>query len=137
MDALVGVDLDDADQVLETLLGTPTFSSITAHGFLDGLSEFAEFASANPEITIARHARKAAVSSTAPAAKLAGKAFVFTGFRDAALKASIEALGGTVVDSISAKVSFVLAKDADDNSGKIQKARALGIPVIGRDDVEL
>jgi NAD-dependent DNA ligase len=136
MDALVGIDLDDSEQVMETLLGTPTFSSITAQGFVDGLSEFAEFASANPEITLARHARKAAAAGTA-VAKLAGKIFCFTGYRDTELKAKIEALGGTVVDSISAKVSFVIAKDPAENSGKIKKARTLGIQVIGRDDVEL
>ena len=67
--------------------------------------------------------------------KLAGLTFVITGSlenypnRDA-LKAEIEANGGKVAGSVSAKTSYLINNDVTSNSGKNKKARELGIPVI-------
>jgi DNA ligase (NAD+) len=63
---------------------------------------------------------------------LAGQTFVLTGTlptlaREDA-KAMIEAAGGTVAGSVSKKTHWVVA--GDDAGGKLDKARALGVPVI-------
>ena len=65
--------------------------------------------------------------------RLAGLTFVLTGTlphltREEA-KAQIEAAGGKVAGSVSRKTSFVVA--GEDAGSKLDKARQLGIPIIG------
>ena len=66
---------------------------------------------------------------------LEGLTFVITGAvhvyknRDE-FKASVEARGGKVAGSVSAKTSFLVANDKDSGTGKAAKAAALGVPVL-------
>lgn len=68
-----------------------------------------------------------------------GLTFVVTGDvhhfanRDA-LKAYVEAQGGKVTGSVSAKTDFLINNDVESTSGKNKKAKALGIPVISEDE---
>ncbi len=59
--------------------------------------------------------------------------FVFTGFRDKALEATIVELGGKVNQTISKNVDVVISKDEDSSSAKVQKARDLGLEVVSLD----
>lgn len=74
------------------------------------------------------------------AADLSGKTFVITGSlntfenRDAA-KEYIEALGGKVVGSVSAKTSYLVNNDINSTSGKNKKAKELGIPIITEEEL--
>lgn len=61
---------------------------------------------------------------------LSGKKIVFTGFRDAELEKRIVALGGEVTGTVSKNTSMVVAKNIDDTSTKIKKARDLNIQVL-------
>jgi DNA ligase (NAD+) len=71
---------------------------------------------------------------------LVGKTFVITGSlntfanRDAA-KEQIEALGGKVSGSVSAKTSYLVNNDIDSTSGKNKKAKELGVPIITEEDL--
>ncbi len=70
---------------------------------------------------------------------LAGLTFVITGAvhvyknRDE-FKASVEARGGKVAGSVSAKTSFLVNNDLGSTSGKNAKAKELGIPIISEDE---
>jgi DNA ligase (NAD+) len=84
---------------------------------------------------VLRELESAGLQPTAPAAggsALAGKTFVLTGTlptltrEDAAAK--IEAAGGKVSGSVSKKTHFVVA--GDEAGSKLEKAKALGVPVI-------
>lgn len=55
---------------------------------------------------------------------------VFTGFRDKELQSYIEGNGGKVVNSVSSNTTYVVAKNKNENSGKLTKARELGIKII-------
>ena len=71
--------------------------------------------------------------------KLANKTFCITGKlhnyknRDE-LKETIEAEGGRVVDSISAKVDYLINNDLTSNSSKNKKAKQLNIPIISEEE---
>jgi len=80
------------------------------------------------------------VKDTTPANNsLQGLTFVITGAvfdyknRDE-FKASVEARGGKVAGSVSAKTSFLVANDKDSGTGKAAKAAALGVPVLTEDE---
>lgn len=71
--------------------------------------------------------------------ELKNKTFVITGSvkhyknRDA-LKADIEAHGGTVVGSVSSKTSYLINNDINSTSSKNQKAKSLNIPIISENE---
>ena len=72
--------------------------------------------------------------------KLAGMTFVITGSLETypnrdALKEEIEANGGKVAGSVSAKTSYLINNDLTSNSGKNKKAKELGIPIISEMDM--
>lgn len=67
---------------------------------------------------------------------LVGKTFCFTGFRDATLHAAIEAQGGTMKDSASKTLTYLVALDPKGNSTKLAAARKNGTLVIGVDDAK-
>lgn len=68
--------------------------------------------------------------------RFAGKTFVFTGalhrFTRPAVQAMVEGEGGHVASSVSKKTDFVVA--GADAGSKLDRARALGVPVMSEDD---
>ena len=71
---------------------------------------------------------------------LAGMTFVITGSLEhyanrEALKAEIEAAGGKVAGSVSAKTAYLINNDRTSTSGKNKKAQELGIPIIDEEAI--
>ena len=61
---------------------------------------------------------------------LAGRTFVFTGFRDASLEKQIVDLGGKVTTSVSNKTTdLIISDDGNSSSSKFIKAKHLGIKI--------
>lgn len=67
---------------------------------------------------------------------LAGEKIVMTGFRDKELQEKIEARGGKVASSVSKNTTMVIAQDVNSTSGKVQKAKDLGIPIFSQRDFD-
>lgn len=67
-----------------------------------------------------------------------GKTVVFTGFRDAEMERMIttEPINGKVTTSVSKNTNIVVASNVNEESGKLEKARSLGIPIMSRDQVK-
>ena len=66
---------------------------------------------------------------------LAGQSFLFTGFRDKNLENQIETKGGKISSSVSSKLTYLVALDPDEDSGKLKKARELGTKIITREQL--
>ena len=64
---------------------------------------------------------------------LAGEVVCFTGFRDETLRRAVEAAGGAYKDGFSGKVTVLVALDPTGRSAKLDKARAAGVKVVGRE----
>lgn len=83
----------------------------------------------------------AAPRAAGGAGALAGMTFVITGAMPSGRKrdeiaALIEAAGGTVGSSVSAKTTYLVTGDPTSQSSKSQAARRLGVEVIGEDALE-
>lgn len=80
------------------------------------------------------------VENTVSSNNLAGKVFCITGSlnhfanRDEA-KEKIEAAGGKVSGSVSAKTSYLVNNDSESTSGKNKKAKELNIPIISEEEL--
>ena len=61
---------------------------------------------------------------------LQGKKIVMTGFRDKELMEKIKANGGDIGDSVTKNTFVVLVKNKDEDTGKADQARKLGIPLM-------
>lgn|SRR3990167_771074 len=59
--------------------------------------------------------------------------YVMTGFRDKEIEDQIAQRGGKVVTSVSKNTTMVIAKNKNETSGKLTKARDLGIPVVDKE----
>jgi len=62
--------------------------------------------------------------------KLYNKKIVITGFRDKELQQKLEKIGVKLVTSVSKKTFIILVKDLDDDTGKADKARKLGVTLM-------
>lgn len=118
---------------VDELAAVPGFGQDKAEAFRAGFD-------ARKEIIIGLHTMGVVPAPyEAPAAPtgtaLAGQAVCFTGVRDKALEASIVNAGGLIKSSVSRNVTILVAKDPSSTSGKAQKARNLGIEVIGLDEM--
>lgn len=61
---------------------------------------------------------------------LYGNKIVMTGFRDKDLITAIETLGASIGSSVSKNTFAVLVKDTDEDTGKADQARKLGVPLM-------
>ena len=114
--------------------------STTANMFITNLPAFFKFVDENdltclekkkPVIMEAAVASgEAGPSKSSPPITFVGQKFVFTGFRNKELEAYLSARGGEIVGSVSKKTTMVIAKDVNEDSGKITKAKDLNIPIV-------
>ena len=70
------------------------------------------------------------------AGAMADQKVAFTGFRDESLQAAVEAAGGTMQSGISGKTTILVTSSPSSTSGKTEKARKLGVRIIGVDELK-
>jgi predicted DNA-binding WGR domain protein len=81
-------------------------------------------------------ATSASASATASGVDLSSDVFCFTGFRDKDLEAKIRRAGGSVAGSMTKAVTVVVRSTGADESTKVEAARAKGLRVLTRMEVE-
>lgn len=126
---------ESRSELVEKLAAIHGISSKSADEFMDKLPLFSKFLEeANLLNKIGEQKQLAEEKDKAldenKSHELYGKRIVMTGFRDKELKAKIEAVGGEVASSVSDNTYLVIAKDKDDDTGKAEKARKLGKPIL-------
>jgi DNA ligase (NAD+) len=107
----------------EELLKVKGVSDVTAKKYLDGVKKFKSY-----KIDCSS-TNKVVSSSTSGDV-------VFSGFRDAALADRLAACGYKEQKSISKKTSYLIVKDADNITTKMQKALDMGVKVLSKEDAE-
>ena len=65
---------------------------------------------------------------------LFNKSIVMTGFRDADLIDTLKNLGAKIGASVSKNTFVVLTKDKEDDTGKAEEAKKLGVPLMTPDE---
>lgn len=66
---------------------------------------------------------------------MAGKSVCFTGVRSAELEEAIIAAGGTIASGASKTLTYLVAKDPNAASAKLEKARKLGVKIVSLDEM--
>ena len=108
----------------------------TGKQFIDNMPKFQEYLK---EIGLSDRCNVATGVKAGPSVEktevvATDESFVFTGERSQELEAAIEAAGGRVVTSVSKKTTYVVAKDVTETTGKLGKARELGVKIISMAD---
>ena len=68
---------------------------------------------------------------------LTGVSFCFTEVRDKQLEADLKASGGIIADSVNKTLSYLIVKDLNGTSSKIEKAIKNNIPIIPISEVRI
>ena len=116
------------------ILAIAGFSDKTADLFILGMPKFIEWLTLHSMIKI--ETDDIEKTDTPKGTNFAGMIAVFTGVRNSDMEKRIVDGGGSIGSSVSGKTTVVIAKDPSENSSKLNKARELGIEVIGVADFE-
>lgn len=117
------------NEILSNLTKIEGVGEITAEEYLYGLPEFWKFYFTLKEFITIKKEKKQLVD-------LSNYRVVFTGFRDEELKNYIENNGGKVLSSVSSNCTYLITKNINSTSSKIEKAKSLGINVISIDELK-
>jgi len=106
-------------------------STTTARKFIEGYKNYQRFLQ-DTRLSPLKCLEEAA--QKLPRLSLKGSV-VFSGFRDAALEAELESRGYTISNTVTKKTVYVVTKDPGGASSKLQKARDLGVKIVGPSDI--
>jgi NAD-dependent DNA ligase len=111
------------------------FGKKNAAVFIENLDQFVEFLR-ETGLRDKILAKLAVETVTIPDHPLGGKVLVFSGFRSKDLEREIRARGGRVATGVTADTNFLVLKDSDEHTGKIMKAKELGVTIITKAQLE-
>ena len=103
------------------------FKEKTALMFVPYIGKFIEFLNSIGQLKKLKQTNKLSFDKSHP---LYDKKIVITGFRDKNLQKQIEKVGGKIGSNVSKKTFIVLVKTIDDDTGKADKARNLGVTLM-------
>ena len=111
---------------------------ISAEQFVEHLPEFFEFYE-ELGIKCKKTIADASPPPTSVISRLAifkDKKIVFTGFRNKDYEHMIEAAGGKIVTAISKSTDYLIVKDKNETSTKIEKANEFGVQIMSKEELE-
>lgn len=114
-------DLLTRNLTIDEIIELPGWNTKTATAFMAKLPEFKTFMTNHSYLKVAKLVVKVANTN---------ETFVFSGFRDKNLENQIETKGGHVSGSVSKNTTAVITTDVNGDSGKVSKAKELGVKVM-------
>jgi NAD-dependent DNA ligase len=124
---------DDDDEKIEQISEIKGMGEITAKEFVSNISEFLTFI--NEAGLDDKLDESAKIKDVDTSHVLYGKKLVITGFRDSELEKKITSVGAELTTSVSKNTFKVIVKELDEDSGKADKGRKLGI-LITKEEFE-
>ena len=120
---------DNEQEKVEKILKVKGMAKKTAQAFVEKIPKFLLFLKqANLEYKLQEApVPKVEVDNSHP---LFEKKIVITGFRDKILENNIVSKGGVIATSVSKGTFIVIAKDPEDDSGKVMQAKEKNIPIM-------
>jgi DNA ligase (NAD+) len=113
---------------MEKLLSVPGMARKSSEKFIGKVQELNDFMKdADLEDKLSYTPKETPGNKSHP---LYGKKWIMTGFRDKDLIEKLKSLGAEQGSSVNSKTFVVLVKDTDDDTGKAEEARRLGIPLM-------
>jgi len=107
----------------------------TAKDFVDHLDTFKEYYEGVKDIFTLNN-EKYNKEEPKSEGDLKGKSYCFSGVRDKSLEGVIVSRGGTVADSLTKTVTYLVVLDINGSSSKIEKAKKYGVNIISIDDLK-
>jgi DNA ligase (NAD+) len=110
------------------------FSQKIATNVIENIDAFKDFT-----ISIGRPELLTSFKIATPKVKdheLNGKSIVITGFRSKELEEKIKDVGGKIGTSVSKKTFAVVVSNLDEETGKMTKAKKVGVPIFTRENFE-
>ena len=99
----------------------------TSEAFVEIIPHFIQFIKESGLIKKLAPSEKKNIDESHP---LFGKSIVMTGFRDAEIQEALKNIGAKLGSSVSSKTLVVLVKDKEEDTGKAEEARKLGVPLM-------
>lgn len=115
----------------QELLAIDGIGSVTADAFLKTLAKFYQLLD-ELNFSCKEEQKQALVVNSRM--DFEGQTIVFTGFRNKEWEDRVTEMGGKISGSVSKNTTMVVASDPKENSGKLEKARSLNVPIISRDE---
>jgi DNA ligase (NAD+) len=113
---------------VEEVMKIEGFAEISAKSYINSYDEFFNFIKDLPVIITEK------VEFVPVGTDLDGKQFVFTGVRDKISEELIVSRGGKIGGSISRRTNYLICKDKNTTSSKLEKAKELGIIIMNIDE---
>ena len=114
-------------ELLHQIMGIDGFSEKTATQAMNHLPQVKEFVAEISKFTTTT------IKQEEKTKHLDGQIIVFSGFRDKDLEGMITTNGGIIGSAVSKNTTLVIAKDVNETSSKLNKARDYKIPIQNRD----
>lgn len=127
------LDMKFDENLVSKISDIEGWSYTSAKQYVDGLQDFKDFVNRNNIIGMEEQGE---VEKSKSLDRFQDAKVVFTGFRNKDWEKMIESEGGKVTTSVSKNTTLIVASDVDEDTGKLNKAKELGIKIISRDQFE-
>ena len=126
------ISKEPAQEKINKIASIKGMAKKTAEAFVQAIPNFIQFLQETKLTHKIAQAQleEAPLVEKDPSNPLFGKTIVMTGFRDAAIQQALKDVGAKLGSSVSKNTFLVLVKDLEEDSGKAQDAKKLGIKLM-------
>lgn len=127
--------LEDNFGDIETILSLKTKDIVNIEGFEEKLATFITTGFKMKAPLIREILKHVSIKKKVEGA-LTGKSFCFSGFRDDDIEKKLKAKGGRIASGVNKKLDFLVVRNKNGTTSKIEKAKDYGIKVVDLDDLQ-